>query len=129
MPSFHTASQVTLEYYFIFYICTYSIITSYRMLTLHQLALLTIHILQYNYTSQIELQVISLQRYCLRVNNNTHENEDRTRESGGNRAYTRRSGSCNFSFLKNSLLQICHDGAVAKLEVQITGYASSQGRN
>ena len=52
------------------YICTYTILTSYTILTLHQLALLTIHIWQYNYTGQIELQLIYLR--CLHVNSSSH---------------------------------------------------------
>ena len=56
------------------YICTYTILTSYTMLTLHLLALLTIHILQYNYTNQIELQLINF-CYCLHVNCSSHKEE------------------------------------------------------
>ena len=56
------------------YICTYTILTSYTMLTLHLLALLTIHILQYNYTNQIELQLIYF-CYCLHVNCSSHKEE------------------------------------------------------
>ena len=49
---------------YVLYLHRYLHYTSYTMLTLHQLALLTIHILQYIYTGQIELQLIYL-HYCL----------------------------------------------------------------